>query len=154
MLFHRTIRENIVYRKLDSSDEEIIRAARLAHIHDHIMQLPEQYDTVCGERGNNLSGGQRQRISIARAFLEDAPILIIDEATSSLDSHTEKLIQESLNVLMQGRTVLVIAHRLSTLLNMDRILVFDKGQIVEDGTHADLLERGKLYKLLWHHYKN
>ena len=154
MLFHRTIRENIAYGKLDSSDEEIIRAARLAHIHDHIMQLPEQYDTICGERGNNLSGGQRQRISIARAFLEDAPILIIDEATSSLDSHTEKLIQESLNVLMQGRTVIVIAHRLSTLLNMDRILVFDKGQIVEDGSHADLLERGKLYKLLWHHYKN
>lgn len=154
MLFHRTIRENIAYAKPDSTDEEIIRAARLAHIHDHIMQLPEQYDTICGERGNNLSGGQRQRISIARAFLEDAPILMIDEATSALDSHTEKLIQESLNVLMQGRTVIVIAHRLSTLLNMDRILVFDKGQIVEDGSHADLLARGKLYKLLWQHYKN
>ncbi|MCP5369318.1 MAG: ABC transporter ATP-binding protein [Rickettsiaceae bacterium] len=153
ILFHRTIRENIAYAKPDSSEEEIINAASLAHMHEHIMRLPEQYDTICGERGNNLSGGQRQRISIARAFLEDAPILIIDEATSSLDSHTEKLIQESLNILMQGRTVIVIAHRLSTLLNMDRILVFDKGQIVEDGTHEELLQRGKLYKLLWNHYR-
>lgn len=149
ILFHRSIRENIIYGKSDSSDEEITQAAKLAHIHDVIMDLPAKYDTLCGERGNNLSGGQRQRIVIARAILKNAPILILDEATSSLDSETESLIQESLKYLMQNKTVLVIAHRLSTLLNMDRIMVFDQGSIIEDGTHEELLKKGKLYKKLW-----
>ncbi|HJK86298.1 MAG TPA: ABC transporter ATP-binding protein [Candidatus Megaira endosymbiont of Nemacystus decipiens] len=152
VLFHRTIGENISYGSHDISQEKIVEAARMAHIHDYIMQLPEGYDTICGERGNNLSGGQRQRVSIARAFLKQASILIIDEATSALDPHTEKLIQESLAKLMVNKTVIVIAHRLSTLLNMERILVFNKGHIVEDGTHEELLKRGQTYKMLWDHY--
>ena len=149
ILFHRTIIENIRYGKKNATDEEVIEAAKLAHAHEFIMNLPEAYDNLCGERGNNLSGGQRQRIAIARAILKNAPILILDEATSSLDSTTENLIQESLKYLMQNKTVIVIAHRLSTLLNMDRILVFDKGAIVEDGTHDKLLKNKKLYKTLW-----
>lgn len=149
ILFHRSIRENIRYGKLNASDLEVYEAAKSAHIHEFIMNLPDGYDTICGERGNNLSGGQRQRIIIARAFLKQAPILILDEATSSLDSHTEHLIQQSLQQLMLDKTVLVIAHRLSTLLNMDRILVFDKGHIVEDGPHSVLQKDGALYKLLW-----
>ncbi|MGC0371908.1 MAG: hypothetical protein DGJ47_000609, partial [Rickettsiaceae bacterium] len=152
MLFHRTIAENIAYARPQTSYDEIMQAAKQAHIHEHIMSLPNGYDTICGERGNNLSGGQRQRISIARAFLKDAPILIIDEATSSLDSRTEKLIQQSLSQLMQEKTVIVIAHRLATLVNMDRILVFDKGHVVEDGNHEQLINNGKMYQLLWEHY--
>lgn len=149
ILFHRSIRENIRYGKLSATDSEVYEAAKSAHIHEFIMNLPDGYDTICGERGNNLSGGQRQRIIIARAFLKQAPILILDEATSSLDSHTEHLIQQSLQQLMLDKTVLVIAHRLSTLLNMDRILVFDKGHVVEDGPHSVLQKDGALYKLLW-----
>ena len=149
ILFHRPIRENIRYGKLSASDAEVYEAAKSAHIHEFIMNLPDGYDTICGERGNNFSGGQRQRIIIARAFLKQAPILILDEATSSLDSHTEHLIQQSLQQLMLDKTILVIAHRLSTLLNMDRILVFDKGHIVEDGPHSTLQTDGALYKLLW-----
>lgn len=149
ILFHRSIKENIRYGKLNASDAEVYEAAKSAHIHEFIMNLPNGYDTICGERGNNFSGGQRQRIIIARAFLKQAPILILDEATSSLDSHTEHLIQQSLQQLMLNKTVLVIAHRLSTLLNMDRILVFDKGHIVEDGPHSILQKDGVLYKLLW-----
>ncbi len=149
ILFHRSIKENIRYGKLDSSDAEIFEAAKSAHIHEFIMNLPDGYNTICGERGNNLSGGQRQRIIIARAFLKQAPILILDEATSSLDGHTEHLIQQSLQQLMLDKTVLVIAHRLSTLLNMDRILVFDKGHVVEDGSHSTLQKDGVLYKILW-----
>ena len=149
ILFHRTIMENIRYGKKNATDEEVIEAAKLAHIHEFITELPEAYNTLCGERGNNLSGGQRQRVVIARAILKNAPILILDEATSSLDTNTETLIQESLKYLMQNKTVLVIAHRLSTLLNMDRILVFDKGAIIEDGSHEDLLKNSKLYKKLW-----
>ncbi|MDG1437178.1 MAG: ABC transporter ATP-binding protein [Rickettsiaceae bacterium] len=151
ILFHRTVLENIRYGNMNASDEEIFEAAKNAHIHDVILNLPEGYNTICGERGNNFSGGQRQRIIIARAFLKNAPILILDEATSSLDSHTEYLIQESLHKLMQDKTVLIIAHRLSTLVHMDRILVFNKGHVVEDGTHENLREDGAIYKMLWDH---
>ena len=126
-----------------------MEAAKKAHAHDFIMSLPEGYETHVGERGVKLSGGQRQRISIARALLKNAPILMLDEATSQLDTITERLIQDSLWTLMQGKTALVIAHRLSTLLHMDRILVFDKGRIIEDGSHADLLQKSGLYKTLW-----
>jgi ATP-binding cassette subfamily B protein len=149
ILFHRTIIENIRYGKKNATDDEVVDAAKMAHAHEFIINLPEGYNNLCGERGNNLSGGQRQRIAIARAILKNAPILILDEATSSLDSTTENLIQESLKYLMQNKTVIVIAHRLSTLLNMDRILVFDKGAIAEEGTHEALLKKAKLYKKLW-----
>ena len=152
ILFHRSIRENISYAKPQATDEEIFAAAKAAHIHELILSLPQQYDTICGERGNNLSGGQKQRISIARAFLKDAPILILDEATSALDNHTEELIQQSLKILMKNKTVIVIAHRLSTLTHMDRILVFDKGHIVENGPHDTLKKKGSMYKLLLGNY--
>ena len=148
ILFHRTIKENIGYGS-NASDEEIFEAAKKAHIHDVIIALPEGYNTLCGERGNNLSGGQRQRIIIARAILKNSPILILDEATSALDTLTERYIQESMKFLMENRTVLVIAHRLSTLLDMDRILVFDNGKIVEDSSHKELLKQKGLYWKLW-----
>ncbi len=149
VLFHRTVLENIRYGKKDASMEEVIEAAKAAHINDFIMDMPEGYQTMCGERGNSLSGGQRQRIIIARAILKNAPILILDEATSSLDSKTEELIQDSLSYLMHDKTVIVIAHRLSTLLNMDRILVFEEGSIVGDDSHENLLKTNKVYKKLW-----
>ncbi|MBP6986095.1 MAG: ABC transporter ATP-binding protein [Alphaproteobacteria bacterium] len=148
-LFNRSILENIRYGFLSATDEDVMEAAKKAHAHDFIMSLPEGYETHVGERGVKLSGGQRQRISIARALLKNAPILMLDEATSQLDTITERLIQDSLWTLMQGKTALVIAHRLSTLLHMDRILVFDKGRIIEDGSHADLLQKSGLYKTLW-----
>ena len=148
-LFHRKLMENIRYGRADSTDEEVIEAAKKAHAHEFISTLPQGYDSLVGERGVKLSGGQRQRIAIARAILKNAPILILDEATSQLDSVTESLIQESLWELMQNKTTIVIAHRLSTLLHMDRILVFDKGKIVEDGTHSQLLSKAGLYKHLW-----
>jgi ATP-binding cassette subfamily B protein len=148
-LFHRTLWENIQYGRVDATKEEVIEAAKHAHAHEFIETLTEGYDSLVGERGVKLSGGQRQRIAIARAFLKNAPILILDEATSQLDSITEKYIQESLWELMQNKTTLVIAHRLSTLLHMDRILVFDNGKIVEDGTHQELLEKGGFYAELW-----
>lgn len=148
-LFHRSIIENICYGKINASNEEVIEAAKKAHAHEFITQLPQGYDSLVGERGVKLSGGQRQRIAIARAILKNAPILILDEATSQLDSVTESLIQTSLWELMQGRTTIVIAHRLSTLLHMDRILVFDKGEIIEDGSHSELLIKSILYQQLW-----
>lgn len=148
-LFHRSLMENIRYGRLEASDDEVIAAAKKAHAHEFIMQTEKQYDSLVGERGVKLSGGQRQRISIARAILKDSPILILDEATSSLDSHTEKKIQLGLETLMQGRTVVVIAHRLSTISHMDRILVFDQGRIVEDGSHQQLLLRDGHYAHLW-----
>jgi ATP-binding cassette subfamily B protein len=148
-LFHRPLMENIRYGNLNASDKEVIEAAKKAHAHEFIMELPEKYDSLVGERGVKLSGGQRQRIAIARAILKNAPILILDEATSHLDSLTENRIQDSLAELMEGRTTIVIAHRLSTLLHMDRILVFNKGKIVEDGDHKSLLERNELYATLW-----
>ena len=151
MLFHRTLLENIRYGKPDASEAEVIDVSQKAHIHDFIAELPEGYQTEVGERGIKLSGGQRQRIAIARAMLKDAPILILDEATSSLDSQTEQKVQESLQHLItkSNTTVIAIAHRLSTLRQMDRILVLDKGQIVQEGTHEALLQEGGLYKELW-----
>jgi ATP-binding cassette subfamily B protein len=148
-LFHRTLMENIRYGKTEATDLEVIEAAQKAHAHEFIFKLTESYQSPVGERGVKLSGGQRQRIAIARAILKNAPILILDEATSQLDSVTETDIQESLAELMQNKTTIVIAHRLSTLLHMDRILVFDQGQIVEDGTHRELLSKDGLYKILW-----
>ncbi|WCR53121.1 MAG: Putative multidrug export ATP-binding/permease protein [Wolbachia endosymbiont of Ctenocephalides orientis wCori] len=148
-LFHRTLMENIRYGKVDASDDELIEAAKRAHAHEFISKLPQGYDSLVGERGVKLSGGQRQRIAIARAILKNAPILILYEATSQLDSITEINIQKSLWKLMQNKTTIVIAHRLSTLLHMDRILVFDQGRIVEDGTHLKLLDKNGMYKTLW-----
>jgi ATP-binding cassette subfamily B protein len=148
-LFHRSLMDNIRYGQIDASEEEVIEAAKKAHAHEFIIRLSEGYNSKIGERGVNLSGGQRQRIAIARAMLKNAPILILDEITSQLDSVTEALIQDSLWGLMQGKTTIVVAHRLSTLLDMDRILVFDKGSIVEDGTHYELLAKDNVYKKLW-----
>ncbi|MCC6207256.1 MAG: ABC transporter ATP-binding protein [Gammaproteobacteria bacterium] len=148
-LFHRTLRENIRYGRLEASDAEVIEAARQAHAHEFIMQVREGYDSLVGERGVKLSGGQRQRIAIARVILKNAPILILDEATSALDSITEHAIQETLDTVMRGKTVIVVAHRLSTIAHLDRILVFEDGRIVEDGEHADLLARGGAYYRLW-----
>lgn len=149
VLFHRSLRENICYGKPEATEEELLRAAKMAHCDDFIRQIPNGYEARVGERGTKLSGGERQRIAIARAILVDAPILILDEATSSLDSVTERHIQDSLERLMQNRTTLVIAHRLSTLARMDRILVFDSGKIVEEGTHTTLLSLGGLYATMW-----
>lgn len=148
-LFHRTLMENIRYGKIDASDEEVLAAAKRAYCDDFIQMLPEKYEALVGERGVKLSGGQRQRIAIARAMLKNAPILILDEATSALDSVTEKHIQASLQDLMNGRTTIVVAHRLSTLSEMDRILVFDKGSIIEDGTHNELLKLNGHYAKMW-----
>lgn len=147
-LFHRTIMENIRYGKLEASDKEVIKAAKAACVHEFISRLPLGYETLVGERGAKLSGGQRQRILISRAILKNARILILDEATSQLDYINEKDIQKNLWDLMQDKTTIVIAHRLSTLLKMDRILVFDGGKIVQDGTHKELVTEG-LYKILW-----
>jgi len=148
-LFHRSIKDNILYGRPDASDEELISASKKAHAHEFITSLPGGYDTMVGERGMKLSGGQRQRIAIARAILKDAPILILDEATSSLDSVTEKIIQNSLHTAMKNRTVIVIAHRISTLLSMDNIAVMDKGRIIEMGSHQALIDQGGFYKSLW-----
>lgn len=141
ILFHRTLRENIAYARPSATNEEIYDAARKAHIEEFILNLPEQYDTLVGERGIKLSGGERQRIAIARAMLADRPILILDEATSSLDSESERAIQEALYTLTHGRTSIMIAHRLSTILDADRILVFESGKIVEEGSHDQLIQR-------------
>ncbi|QLE57302.1 ABC transporter ATP-binding protein [Nostoc sp. TCL26-01] len=148
-LFHRTLMENIRYGRIDATDEQVIAAARKAYAHDFITQIKEGYHSLVGERGVKLSGGQRQRIAIARVILKDAPILILDEATSSLDSITEKAIQDTLDLAMNGKTVIVVAHRLSTIAHLDRILVFDRGRIVEDGNHTQLLARGGAYYRLW-----
>ena len=148
LLFNRTIKENISYGQLGASDDEIIYSAKKAHAHSFIIELPQGYNTLVGERGTVLSGGQRQRILIARAILKNAPIVILDEATSQLDLYTEKKIHESFQTLIENKTSIVIAHRLSTLLNMDRILVFDNGTIVQDGTHNELYNQNGLYKKL------
>ncbi len=149
VLFNRTVRENIAYGQLhNASDEEVIAAAKAAYAHDFIMNLPNGYDTVLGAQGLNLSGGQRQRIAIARAILKNAPILILDEATSALDNESEHFIQQAFDEAMQDRTTIVIAHRLSTIENADRIVVLDRGQIVEQGTHQELLAKhGAYYQL-------
>lgn len=150
MLFHRSLMENIRYGRIDATDKEVIAASKKAFCHEFIMEQPEGYSALVGERGVKLSGGQRQRIAIARAILKNAPILVLDEATSSLDSLSEKYIQKSLDNLMKGRTVLVIAHRLSTISHMDRILVMQDGKVVEDGSHDELLQVADgLYAQLW-----
>jgi len=148
LLFGGTIRENINYGKLEADAESVIEAARRANAHDFIMSFPDGYDTIVGERGVKLSGGQRQRIAIARALLKDPAILILDEATSSLDSESERLVQEALQELMKGRTSIIIAHRLSTISTADNILVIEDGIVSESGTHIDLLTKGSG---LYHH---
>ena len=149
LLFHRSIRENIAYGRPNATDEQIREAARLANALEFIDRLPRGFDTMVGERGVKLSGGQRQRVAIARAILTDAPILVLDEATSALDSESEALVQEALENLMRGRTSIVVAHRLSTVAALDRIVVLADGEIVEDGTHAQLVEAGGEYASLW-----
>ncbi|MBU1203019.1 ABC transporter ATP-binding protein/permease [Patescibacteria group bacterium] len=150
VLFHRTLKENIRYGKPNASDKEIKKAAKLAHANVFIDNFTEKYETYVGERGVKLSGGERQRVAIARAILKNAPILVLDEATSSLDSESEEMIQDALANLMKDKTVMVIAHRLSTIMKMDRIVVLDKGKIVEQGTHQELInKKGGLYKKLW-----
>jgi ATP-binding cassette subfamily B protein len=144
-LFFGTIAENIAYGKPDASRADIMAAARAAHAHDFILRLPQGYDSIVGERGQGLSGGERQRISIARALLIDPRILILDEATASVDSETEKEIQKALENLVQGRTTIAIAHRLSTLHRANRLVVLDRGQVVEEGTHDELMQRGGAY---------
>jgi ATP-binding cassette subfamily B protein len=151
LLFHRTVRENIAYGKPDATDEEITEAARKAHADAFIEKLPHKYGTLVGERGVKLSGGQRQRIAIARAILKDAPILVLDEATSALDSESERLIQKALSELMKNRTAIVIAHRLSTVQKMDRIVVLDNGDTIEQGSHAELVDAKGTYAQLWAH---
>lgn len=153
-MLHRTVRDNIAYGRLDATDDDIIAAAKAAQAHEFILGLRDSfgnagYDATVGERGVKLSGGQRQRIAIARAILKDAPIVVLDEATSSLDSESERLIQDSLKLLMRGRTVLAIAHRLSTIAHLDRLIVMEQGHVVEDGSHEELLARGGLYARLW-----
>jgi ATP-binding cassette subfamily B multidrug efflux pump len=155
-LLHRSVRENILYGKPDATDADMIAAARRAEAHEFIMHLTDLmgragYDAHVGERGVKLSGGQRQRIAIARVMLKDAPILLLDEATSALDSEVESVIQSSLYRLMEGKTVIAIAHRLSTIAAMDRLIVMDKGRIVEEGTHQALIESRGLYARLWSH---
>jgi ATP-binding cassette, subfamily B, bacterial len=148
-LFHGTVRQNISYGTFDATDEQIIAAAKIAEAHDFILSLPQGYDTIVGERGQKLSGGQRQRISIARAVLKDPPVLILDEATSSVDNETEALIQRSLEKIAVGRTTIIIAHRLSTVRNADRVFVLERGQLVEQGRHDDLVAAGGIYARLW-----
>ena len=147
-LFHGTVRENILFGRQGASEEEMMRATRIANAHMFIQKLPEGYDTMIGERGVKLSGGQRQRVAIARAVLKDAPILILDEATSSVDTETEMLIQQALEKLMVGKTVIVIAHRLSTVRRADKIVVLEGNRIVEQGTHAALMVEEGLYRRL------
>ena len=149
ILFHRTLEENIRYGRVWASQDEVIAAAKLAHCDEFIKKCPKGYATMVGERGTKLSGGEKQRIAIARAMLVKAPILILDEATSSLDSVTEKYIQESLDELMGNRTTIIVAHRLSTLSKMDRILVFDQGKIIEEGSHQELINKNGHYAHMW-----
>ncbi|HEX4243074.1 MAG TPA: ABC transporter ATP-binding protein [Steroidobacteraceae bacterium] len=148
-LFHRSLLENIRYGRPGATDEEVELAARRAHAHEFIVELDRGYHTLVGERGTKLSGGQRQRIAIARAILKDAPILLLDEATSALDSHSEHIIQAAMREAMAGKTVIAIAHRLSTVMDMDRLIVLDRGRIAADGSHEELLRQGGLYAELW-----
>ena len=147
-LFAASVKENIRYGRIDATDDEIVRAAMAAEIHDDIMNMPDGYDTIVGERGITLSGGQKQRVSIARIFLKNPPILILDEATSALDSATEARITAAFERLSKGRTTLTIAHRLSTVRNADQIVVIDEHGIIESGTHDELMQLGGEYKKL------
>ncbi|MDP3880958.1 MAG: ATP-binding cassette domain-containing protein, partial [bacterium] len=150
ILFHRSLMENIRYARENASDGEVIEAAKQAHAHDFISSFPKGYDTLVGERGVKLSGGERQRVAIARAILKDAPILVLDEATSSLDSESEMFIQDALKKLMKGRTTIVVAHRLSTIMQMDRIVVIQNGDIIEEGKHEELVKAQQgTYQRLW-----
>ena len=152
-LFKGSIMENIRYGRPDATDEEVIRAAKLANAHDFIMEMPDNYGTDIGQRGVKLSGGQKQRLSIARAFLKNPPILIFDEATSALDNESERVVQESLEKLAKNRTTFVIAHRLTTIQNAQKILVLTEDGIAESGSHEELLARGGVYEKLYHmHY--
>lgn len=151
LLFHRSLKDNIGYGREGATEQEVVKAAKLAHADEFINNLPQGYETPVGERGVKLSGGERQRVAIARAMLTDAPILVLDEATSALDSKSEKLITDALDVLMKGRTTIVVAHRLSTIKKLDRILVMSNGRIIEDGSHEELLAKGGEYAELWNH---
>jgi ATP-binding cassette, subfamily B, bacterial len=148
-LFHGTVAENIAYGSFHASPQEVIQAAQMAEAHEFIQHLPQGYETVVGERGQKLSGGQRQRLAIARAILKNPPILVLDEATSAVDNETEAAIQRSLEKITQNRTTIAIAHRLSTVRNADRIYVMEEGQLVEWGTHEELLTHQGIYASLW-----
>jgi ABC-type multidrug transport system fused ATPase/permease subunit len=149
ILFWGTVLENIQYGRLEANQAEVIEAAKFANAHDFISRLPDGYETHIGERGLTLSGGEKQRLAIARAFLRNAPILILDEPSSALDARTESLLLEAIERLMKGRTTFIIAHRLSTLRSANRILVLDHGEVVEQGLHGELMERGGLYQSLY-----
>jgi len=149
ILFHDTVRNNIAYGLADAGPEAVEAAARAAHAHEFISRMPQGYDTVIGERGVKISGGERQRLAIARALLRNPPLLLLDEATSSLDTESERLVQAALERLMHDRTVLVIAHRLSTVQHADRIVVLERGQVVADGTHDQLMSQDGIYRKLY-----
>jgi ATP-binding cassette, subfamily B, bacterial len=148
-MFHRTLGENIAFGRPDATDAQIRAAAEAAHVLEFADALPQGFDTLVGERGVKLSGGQRQRVAIARAVLRDAPVLLLDEATSALDSESEAHIQDALWRMMEGRTAIVVAHRLSTVAGMDRLVVLDRGRVSEEGSHVELLARGGGYAQLW-----
>jgi ATP-binding cassette subfamily B protein len=147
-LFHASVADNLRFARPDATDEELVAAARIAQIHDHLVSLPDGYDTVVGERGYRFSGGEKQRLAIARAVLRDPPVLVLDEATSALDTQTEQAVQEAIDAASRGRTTITIAHRLSTIRDADEIIVLDQGEIAERGTHADLLASGGHYAAL------
>ena len=147
-LFHASVAENLRFAKPSATDDEIVAAAKVAHIHDHLMSLPDGYDTIVGERGYRFSGGEKQRLAIARAVLRDPPVLVLDEATSALDTQTEQAVQEAIDAASAGRTTITIAHRLSTIRDADEIIVLDHGEVAERGTHADLLALGGHYAAL------